>query len=71
MSKLSPKAEARDMELAKTGPPQSRSLALWGKEEPRNEQAFAKGGSEGYGACENGAPAKPVSGFVGKGGAAE
>ena len=33
------------------GPPQSRSLALWGEEVQRNERAFAIGGSEGYGAC--------------------
>ena len=31
----------------------SEERVAWGKEEQRNERAFAKGGSEGYGACSD------------------
>ena len=53
MRELSPEAEARDMEPAQGGPRKSGLQLLWGKEERRNERAFAGGGSEGYGACDD------------------
>ena len=35
------------------GPRKAGLQALWGEEEQRNERAFAKGGGEGYGACDD------------------
>ena len=49
------KVGASDMQLARSGSPQSRPLALWGKEEQRNERAltFEKSRSKRYAACSD------------------